>query len=91
MCVCLYLAFKYELEGKGALAWEVWVALGVIDTGLQHPGLVENSKTWRLVVQASDEVVGAIRPELHLWEEAHREKKDVSAWEKVEILTDQWG
>lgn len=67
-CVCrwTHLALEYELEGKCALAREVWVALRVIDAGLQHPGLVENSETRRFVVQASDEVVRAIRPELHL-------------------------
>lgn len=66
----VYLAFEYELEGKGPLAREVWVAFRVVDAGLQHPGLVENSKARRLVVQASDEVIGAVRPELHLCEEA---------------------
>lgn len=66
MCRCAHLAFEYELEGKRALAREVWVALRVVHAGLQHPGLVENGETRRLVVQAGDEVVRAIRPELHL-------------------------
>lgn len=88
MCVCVYLAFEYELEGKGALAREVWVAFRVVDAGLQHPGLVENSEARRLVVQASDEVVGAVRPELHLCEEAEGGK---GARGTVETLTHQWG
>lgn len=61
-----YLALQDELEGERALAGEVGVALEVVDAGLQHPRLVENRETWRLVVQAGDEVVGAVRPELHL-------------------------
>lgn len=62
-----YLALQDELERERALAGEVGVALEVVDAGLQHPRLVENRETWRFVVQAGDEVVGAVRPELHLW------------------------
>lgn len=46
----MYLAFEDELEGKGALAGEVWVALRVINAGLQHPRLVENSEARCFVV-----------------------------------------
>lgn len=66
MCRCAHLAFEYELEGERALAREVWVALRVVNAGFQHPGLVEDSETRRLVVQAGYEVVRAVRPELHL-------------------------
>lgn len=66
VCRCAHLAFEYELEGERALAREVGVALRVVDAGLQHPGLVEDGEARRLVVQARDEVVRAVRPELHL-------------------------
>lgn len=62
-----YLAFEDELEGEGALAGQVGVALRVVHTGLQHPRLVENSEARRFIVQTSDEVISAVRPELHLW------------------------
>lgn len=61
-----YLALEDELERERALAGEIGVALKVVDAGLQHPRLVENRETRRFVVQAGDEVVGAVRPELHL-------------------------
>lgn len=63
----MYLAFEDELKRKGALAGEVGVAFRVIDASLQHPRLVENCEARCLIVQAGDEVVGAVRPELHLW------------------------
>ncbi len=64
--LCGYLAFKDELEGEGALAGQVGVALRVVYTGLQHPRLVENSEARCFIVQTSDEVISAVRPELHL-------------------------
>lgn len=63
----MYLALEDELEGEGALAGEVGVALGVVHAGLQHPRLVEDSEARRFIVQTSDEVISAVRPELHLW------------------------
>lgn len=63
----MYLAFKDELEGEGALAGQVGVALRVVYTSLQHPRLVENSEAWGFIVQTSDEVISAVRPELNLW------------------------
>lgn len=71
----MYLAFEDELEGEGALAGQVGVALGVVNAGLQHPRLVENSEARRFIVQASDEVIGAVRPELHLWMDTRVEDK----------------
>lgn len=62
----MYLAFEDELKGKGALAREVRVALRVVDAGLQHPRLVKNGEARRFIVQTSDEVISAVRPELHL-------------------------
>lgn len=67
MCVCVYLAFEDELEGEGALAGEVGVALRVVDAGFQHPRLVEDGEARRFVVETRDEVVGAVWPELDLW------------------------
>lgn len=63
---CVYLALEDELEGEGALAGQVGVAFRVVNTGLQHPCLVENSEAWRFIVQTCDEVISAVRPELHL-------------------------
>lgn len=63
----MYLALEDELEGEGALAGEVGVALRVVHAGLQHPRLVEDSEARRFIVQTSDEVISAVRPELHLW------------------------
>lgn len=63
----MYLALEDELEGEGALAGQVGVALRVVNTGLQHPCLVEDSEAWRFIVQTGDEVISAVRPELHLW------------------------
>ena len=62
----MYLAFEDELKGKGALAREVGVAFRVVDAGLQHPRLVKNGEVRRFIVQTSDEVISAVRPELHL-------------------------
>lgn len=67
MCVCVYLAFEDELEGKGALAGEVGVALRVVDAGFQHPRLVEDGEARRFIVETRDEVVSAVWPELDLW------------------------
>lgn len=63
----MYLAFEDELEGERALAGQVGVALRVVNAGLQHPRLVENGEARRFIVQTSDEVIRAVRPELHLW------------------------
>lgn len=65
--MCVYLAFKDELEGERALAGQVGVALRVVNAGLQHPRLVEDGEARGFVVQTGDEVIGAVRPELHLW------------------------
>lgn len=65
----VHFALQYELEGQRALAGEVGVAFGVVDPRLQHPGLVEHGEARRLVIQSCDEVIGAVRPELHLWSE----------------------
>lgn len=65
--VCVYLAFEDEHEGERALAGQVGVALGVVNARLQHPRLVENGEARCFIVQTGDEVVGAVRPELHLW------------------------
>lgn len=67
--MCAYLAFEDELEGEGALAGQVGIALRVVNTGLQHPRLVENSEARCFIVQTSDEVISAVRPELHLWKD----------------------
>ena len=66
--VC-HLALEDELEGEGALAGQVGVAFRVVDAGLQHPGLVEDGEARRLVVQAGDEVICTIWPELDLYME----------------------
>lgn len=63
----MYLALEDELEGEGTLAGEVGVALRVINAGLEHPRLVENSEARRFIVQTSDEVISPVRSELHLW------------------------
>lgn len=63
----MYLALEDELEGEGALAGQVGVALRVVNASLEHPRLVENSEARCFIVQTSDEVISAVRPELHLW------------------------
>lgn len=63
----VYLALQDQLEGECALTGEVGVALGVVDTRLQHPRLVEHGEARCLVVQPGDEVVCAVRPKLHLY------------------------
>lgn len=65
---CVYLAFKDELEGECTLAGQVGVAFRVVDAGLQHPRLVENREARGFIVQAGDEVISAVRPELNLCE-----------------------
>lgn len=71
----MYLALEDELEGECALAGEVGVAFGVVNAGLQHPRLVEDSEAWCFIVQTSDEVISAVRPELHLWMDTRVEDK----------------
>lgn len=61
------LALEDQLEGERAFAGEVGVALRVVDACLQHPSLVQHGEARRLVVQPRDEVVSAVRPELHLY------------------------
>lgn len=63
----MYLALEDELERESALAGEVGVAFRVVNTGLEHPRLVEYSEARCFIVKTSDEVIGAVRPELHLW------------------------
>lgn len=71
----MYLALEDELEGECALAGEVGVAFGVINAGLQHPRLVEDSEAWRFIVQTSDEVISAVWPELHFCMDTRVEDK----------------
>lgn len=71
----MYLAFKDELEGECTLAGQVGVAFGVVDAGLQHPRLVKNGEARGFIVQASDEVISAVRPELNLWMDKQVEDK----------------
>lgn len=88
----MYLALEDELEGEGALAGEVGVALGVVHAGLQHPRLVEDSEARCFIVQTSDEVISAVRPELHLWvdtqmqHELERRRKAVTRRETLQKL-----
>lgn len=62
---CCDLALEEQLEGKCALARQVGVALRVIHTSLQDPCLVQYCEPWCFIVQACDEVISAIRPELN--------------------------
>ena len=79
----MYLAFEDELEGERALAGQVGVALRVVDAGLQHPRLVENGEARRFIVQPSDEVIRAVRPELHLWKDERVEDEILNGGEKA--------
>lgn len=83
----MYLALEDELEGKGALAGEVGVALRVVNAGLQYPRLVEDSEARRFIIQTSDEVIGTIRPELNLWVDTQVQEEE----EKPKVRKEQTG
>ena len=61
------LGLEDQLVGEGAVGAVDGVLLVVVDPRLHDPLVTEGAEAARLVEQLADVVVGAVRPQLQVW------------------------
>lgn len=66
---CASLGFQYELIGNGSLIRLMRIALAVVDSGLDHPLLIEGRETCRFIEQLMNILICAIGFHLQIYNE----------------------